>query len=261
MSLFMNMNICRNNTGAVLQLQFVPSITIVQTNFSHNRNSVPAEQDTNETTIEQLYDSITTAGAFTFFSRGLNESKINISNCYFYNNSANENDDTNTRPTLFKANGHGGAILIRLAQVKFADIHITDCMFIDNVAEVDGGAVYFSLSENFSSSFIQLSRNTFIGNRVESSGGAVSLNSFSFSFNNTFLIEECVFEGNRANAGGAVSIALYDTSIDSIQWPDNASFINCDFYGNIAQNEGSAVGLFSLVHVDEVGFPVSFTNW
>ena len=245
----------------MLQLKFVPSITIIQTNFSHNRNQVPAENDTNETTIDQLYNSITTAGAFTFFSRGLSEAQIIINDCYFVNNSANTNDAGNTRPTLFKANGHGGAVLIRLAQVEFADIDISDCYFVNNQAEVDGGAVYFSLSENFSSSSVRLSNNKFIGNKVESSGGAVSLNSFSFSFNNTFVVEDCQFERNSANAGGAFSIALYDTSIDSIQWPDTASFINCDFHDNLALNEGSAVGLFSLVHVDEVGFPVNFTNW
>ena len=43
--------------------------------------------------------------------------------------------------------------------------------------------------------------------------------------------------------------------------PDSVNFTNCNFIDNAAQNEGTAVGLFSLVHVDQVGFPVAFENW
>lgn len=172
------------------------------------------------------------------------------------------NDANNSRPVLLKANGHGGALLIRLTQVEDAIITITNSRFLNNQAEVDGGGVYFSLSEDYSSSIITLVNTHFLNNVVrESSGGAVSLNLFRFSFNNSFLIQNCTFEGNGANAGGAFSIALYDTGTDSIPYPDSASFENCHFTSNWASNEGTAVGLFALVHVDEVGFPVNFTNW
>ena len=253
--------IIRSNTGAPLQLQFVPSIKLRHTSFLNNNNQIPAERDTSNTTITEIFNSRTTSGGFTYFGRNQNVN-ILIENCTFTNNTAGLNDANNSRPVLLKANGHGGAMLIRLAQVEDAIITIADSKFINNLAEVDGGGVYFSLSEDFSSSTITLLNNQFLNNMVrESSGGGVSLNLFRFSFNNSFVIHNCTFESNGANAGGAFSIALYDTGTESIPYPDSASFENCLFKSNWASNEGTAVGLFALVHVDEVGFPVNFTNW
>ena len=214
-----------------------------------------------ETTIEELYDSITTAGGFTFFSRD-RPANIVIENCNFINNSANRNDEGNSRPVLLKANGHGGAVLIRLANVQDSEISITNSVFRNNHAQVDGGAIYLSLSEGVATNRILLVENEFTENVVEeASGGAVSINSFTISFNNTILVEECNFTGNVGNAGGAFSIALYDSDINSTRSPDVVNFTNCSFVDNAAENEGTAVGLFSLVHVDQVGFPVGFENW
>ena len=56
-------------------------------------------------------------------------------------------------------------------------------------------------------------------------------------------------------------MALYDSNISSSQNPDSVNFTDCNFVDNLARNEGTAVGLFSLVHVDQVGFPVGFDNW
>lgn len=185
-----------------------------------------------------------------------------IENCKFQNNSAGRNSVNDTRPVLLKANGHGGAVLVRLAKVQDAAISISNSHFVDNFAEVDGGAVYFSFSENFSSSSVSITNCYFVNNTaLESSGGAISLNSYRGSFNNSFVFQDSEFKHNMGNSSGAISIALYDTTIDGIDLPDLASLINCSFYGNVAQKEGTAVGLFSLVHVDESGFPVTFTNW
>ena len=185
-----------------------------------------------------------------------------IENCTFYNNSAGRNSINNTRPVLLKANGHGGTVLISLSKINAASISISDSTFSSNFAEVDGGAVYFSLSENFSSSSVLIRNCQFVNNTaLVSSGGAISLNSYRGSFNNSFIVQDCEFERNKADSGGALGMALYDTTIDSFDLPDSASLENCSFHGNIAMNEGTAVGLFSLVHVDESGFPVNFTNW
>lgn len=187
--------------------------------------------------------------------------KIKIEDCIFHNNSGGRNSINNTRPVLLKANGHGGAVLIRLAKVQGAAISILNSRFVDNYAEVDGGAVYFSFSENCSSGFVLITNCQFMNNTVlESSGGAISFNFYRGSFNNSFIIQNSEFNHNRADSGGAIGTVLYDT-IDVIDLPDTASLRNCSFYGNVAAKEGTAVGLFSLVHVDETGFPVSFTNW
>ena len=252
----------RYNYGAPLWTQFVTSIVLRRSDFLHNHNQIPAGNDADNTTISRLFSTVTTSGAFTFYSRGVEDANIMIENCTFYNNSAGRNNPNNTRPVLLKAKGHGGAVLIRLANIQQAAISISNSRFENNFAEIDGGAVYLSFSENFSSSSVSISGSHFVSNTVlESSGGAVSLNSYSGSFNNSFSFQDCEFDQNQANSGGAIGVALYDTSENGIDLPDSASIENCIFNGNVAHKEGTAVGLFALVRVDESGFPVSFTNW
>lgn len=251
----------RNNTGANVRFQDCSGIRILKTRFRANHNEFPPANDSNSTSIEELYNSITTGGAFTFFSRSVT-TNILIQNCEFVNNSANMNAPNDSRPVLLKANGHGGAILIRLAGVQDSEITIEDSLFENNSAEVDGGAIYFSLSESASSNTVRFVNNQFINNSVQiASGGAVSINSFNFSSDNTFVVDSNNFIANKGNAGGAFSVALYDSDLESTRNPDNVTFTNCSFLSNEAFNEGTAVGLFSLVHVDQVGFPVTFRDW
>ena len=65
----------RNNEGAPLMIQFSNDIQLVNTDFLNNTNKIPAEADDGETSIEELYQSITTAGGFTYFNR---EAESNI---------------------------------------------------------------------------------------------------------------------------------------------------------------------------------------
>ena len=74
-------------------------------------------------------------------------------------------------------------------------------------------------------------------------------------------IKDSHFESNNGSAGSAFSMALYDRHIESTIFPDMIVFRNCSFLNNSAVNEGTAVGLFSLIHVDQVGFPVYFHDW
>lgn len=250
-----------NNQGAPLQFRLSTRVTLTNTEFHNNNNTVEAQPDVNETQISELYNSITTSGGFTFFSN-LDDIEFLIDNCTFRENSANKNDPNNSRPVLLKQNGHGGSILIRLSGTTNVRATISNSLFERNYAQVDGGAVYISISESTLSSVVTLRNNTFIDNMVtQASGGAVSINSFLFTFNNSFIVEDCVFSRNQGNAGGAVSVALYDSNLNSSRLPDSVVFIRCVFEENSADNEGTAVGLFSLVHVDQIGFPVSFEDW
>ena len=251
----------RNNTGAPLQAQFCHDLRVVNTDFLSNTNQLPAEPDVGVTSINDIYSGVTVSGGITFFSRDI-ETEILLQGCRFLDNSANRNDVNNTRPVLLKVNGHGGAVLIRLAEVQNSYINISDCVFENNRAEVDGGAVYLSLSESTESNVVTVSNSTFYGNEVElASGGAISINSFNFTRNNIIVIENCNFTRNRGSAGGAVSVVLYDTNFNNTLSPDSVNFNQCQFSNNAAVNEGTAVGLFSLVHVDQIGFPVSFHDW
>ena len=245
-----------------MQMQFSTGVELKNCLFLDNDNQARAEPDVNETTVEELFRTITTGGVFTFFTRNVDFIDVAITNCTFRSNSGNRNNINNSRPVLLKANGHGGAILIRIANVQNSTFRIEDCIFENNSAEVDGGAVFISISRDVSYNQIMLRNNTFMNNRVETaSGGAVSINSFNITFNNTITIEDCNFTNNTGNAGGAVSVALYDSNLNSTTFPDAVNFVRCMFINNSAFNEGTAVGLFSLVHVDQVGFPVGFENW
>ena len=242
-------------------MQFSTGINVFNTDFVLNNNSMVAKPDEAETNIRDLYEEVSTSGGFTFFSQGL-DVEILIQNCRFISNSANRNDPNNSRPVLLKENGHGGAILLRLSNIENANVTISDCVFTNNSAQVDGGAIYIYLSDGTSFSNFVLRNNNFTGNTVEeASGGAVSINSFSFTYKNSILVEDCSFLENSGNAGGAFSVALYNSNVNSTRNPDMVNFTRCMFIGNSAENEGTAVGLFSLVHVDQIGFPVSFTNW
>jgi len=236
-------------------------ITLHRTSFFNNYNQFPGEEDSKNTTLIELFDRITTAGGFTFFARNTSVN-IHIENCTFFNNSASPNKANSTRPVLLEGNGHGGAVLLRMAQCNNATVIIINSNFSYNQAKIDGGGVYLSLSEDFSSAYILLKNNAFIGNQVfKSSGGAVSLNLFRNTYNNTFIIEDCDFIDNKGDAGGAVGVALYEITLDGVIAPDSLNITRCNFIRNSARNEGTAVGLFAFVHVDETGFTVGFTDW
>lgn len=229
--------------------------------FENNTNLAVVEADSGSAADVDIYDIISTSGGLTLFTQDL-PTDIVIQNCSFLSNVGNVNPPNSTRPVLLKASGHGGAILVRLVGSQGSRVEVNGCTFANNSAEVDGGAVYISLSENASGNLVLFSDTNFTGNTVQSaSGGAVSINSFNFTHNNTMLLEGCRFSSNSADSGGAVSLALYNSNLDSTQDPDSLMFRGCSFAGNRAQNEGTAVGLFSLVHVDQVGFPVEFRDW
>lgn len=252
--------IYRDNVGSPLQLRFSTNVLLENTIFWNNRNLFPAEPDTNSTNITELYQAIITGGGITYYSNETAE--LYIRNCVFINNSANQNDVNNSRPVLLKTNGHGGAIIIRLAGSHNSTIVIVNTSFDNNHAEIDGGAIYFSFSERATNNSVVLEGINFTSNVVEqASGGAVSINSFSISYSTKVDVTNCNFVSNAANAGGAFSAVLYDSDEESATRQDSINFTNCQFINNNASNEGTAVGLFSLVHVDQVGYPVNFTDW
>lgn len=243
-----------------MQLRFSTDVLLEDTTFQDNRNLFPATPDTNSTNITELYRAIITGGGITYYSD--DTASLEIRNCMFINNSANVNDVNNSRPVLLKTNGHGGAIIFRLSGSSNSSIIIRDTVFDSNYAEVDGGAIYFSFSDKATNNSVVLEGINFINNNVDqASGGAVSINSFSISYSTEVVVNNCHFINNSGNAGGAFSAVLYDSNEKSATLQDSINFTDCHFINNNASNEGTAVGLFSLVHVDQVGYPVSFTDW
>ncbi|KAL5515916.1 hypothetical protein EMCRGX_G001161 [Ephydatia muelleri] len=250
----------RGNIGPPLQVRFTSSLTLLNTQFINNHDLSPATYDDSEVTFKSLYSTIITSGGLTFFTNTA-PTNILISNCTFSYNEAGSNLPNSTRPVIFKSKGHGGGVIIKLVATRNCTIVIENNVFSSNGAELDGGAIYISLSDNASANTIVMSNNIFVNNTVQSaSGGAVSVSSYFISYNNSIMVNGCTFTNNSGNSGGAFSVALYDSNYNSAQYPDTVTFYNCKFIGNSAFREGTAVGLFSVIRVDQIGFPVYFVD-
>lgn len=236
----------------------VKSVEVTRCQFRDNHNLFPAD----------INDGIRAPSVGTKSSAGLclfgtaTKTNVVIKDCLFHNNTASHNHDDDMSQLRFKPHGRGSAILIQIIGAFNSSIDISKCTFSDNHAQVEGAAVYISLSKNSSLNHILIRGSIFTKNKSTlGAGGAIGLNSFQFTFSNRIYIENSVFSENMADSGGAVSFSLYDSNEISILQPDMLHFHNCSFKENIAVHEGTAVGLFSLVHVDDVGFPVHFTDW
>lgn len=92
------------------------------------------------TSLSDIYNSINTVGGIAFLGQGI-QTEITIHNCTFSNNSASTNHEDDLNQLFFKENGRGSAVLIRFAGVHNSSVNISNCMFINNSAEVEGAAV------------------------------------------------------------------------------------------------------------------------
>ena len=183
-----------------------------------------------------------------------------IENCTFSDNKASDRAIDDRRPPLLQLDGHGGAVFIRLNGTNGSSVLIRNSSFESNIARIQGGAIYVSVSSQAANSNFVVEDCTFTNNSAETrAGGALAIVLFNATLNNTFVIRGSLFRGNSAVGGGAVAVIQYD--IHSTEYPDVVVFENCLFELNTAEWEGSAVGLFSLVHSDLKPFPARFTNW
>lgn len=105
---------------------------------------------------------------------------LRIRNCIFSNNAAAY---------------HAGAVCSTGSRLS-----ISDSRFISNTCEVDGGAVYGTISQDATDPVIE--RCIFMGNSTASSGGAL----FFATGNHVATIRNSLFADNNAFAGGGISI-------------------------------------------------------
>ena len=183
-----------------------------------------------------------------------------IENCTFSNNKAGDRAIDDRRPPLLQLDGHGGAVFIRLNGTNGSSVYFRNNTFESNIARIQGGAIYVSVSSQAANSNFVVEDCTFTNNSAETkAGGALAIVLFDATLNNTFVIRGSLFKGNSAVGGGAVAVILYD--FYSTEYQDVVVFENCLFELNTAEREGSAVGLFSLLHTDLEPFPASFISW
>ncbi|WP_236976948.1 right-handed parallel beta-helix repeat-containing protein, partial [Membranihabitans maritimus] len=158
-----------------------------------------------------------------------------IRNCTFINNEAHYGG------ALYNEGGVGSSILNGAGGE--ASPVITNCRFENNFAATSGGAVYNSGYQGISSPVIINS--TFIGNTTQDRGGAIM--NYCISYNDidsesSPVFNNCVFSGNSASLGGAVSnwSELGNNSSPAYALV-RASFVNCVFSGNSAEFQGGAL--------------------
>ncbi len=125
---------------------------------------------------------------------------------------------------------------------------LTDCSFRNNTLLGYGGAV--STHGNIAINGCEFSANV---------GGGVSINS------GAAILENCVFNGNIASAGGAIKATSPATSLSMIDcsffqnqasqrggaafiWGVDATLRNCTFERNSAENDGGAVSFFGSIN-------------
>jgi len=100
---------------------------------------------------------------------------------------------------------------------------IKNCVFENNSASSDGGAVCYSTSS------FSFNNCTFIGNSASDDGGAFSSPIFCYSYDSSYFTD-CTFTANSASDGGAVFSA-----------ESSSYFTNCTFTANRASDDGGAV--------------------
>ena len=140
----------------------------------------------------------------------------------FYKGSSNNTFNNSKFDWNHAHNSNGGAINCDYGD--FVNNTFYNTIFIDNVAKMNGGAIY--ILQN--SALNTYSNASFINNvaKVED-GGAIN---FHFNLSGD-VFDGCIFEGNHGRNGGAINI---DNS------SSNNLFNNTQFIGNVATSNGGA---------------------
>ena len=252
---------CRNITSTAIEFRESNDLVVRNCLFEANINNATTNEhhinkdfiDLNDLNV--LFDS---GGAVNLYSN----STLNlvIENCTFSDNKASDRAIDDRRPPLLQLDGHGGAMFIRLNGTNESSVLLRKSTFESNVAKIQGGAVYVSVSSQTVNSNFVVEDCTFTNNSAETrAGGALAIVLFNATLNNKFMIRGSTFRGNSAVGGGAAAVIQYD--IHSTEYPDVVVFEDCLFELNTAEREGSAVGLFSLLHTDLKPFPARFISW
>ncbi|XP_065897690.1 uncharacterized protein [Dysidea avara] len=259
-------NIYVDNTAPAVIAYLTDSIYVINSTFSDNIIG-DATADECLSSSEGLFfrDNVTSAGGVSVFSHNHTQ-KIVIFNSHFDSNHARNNSQKNSVPPQLKEFGHGGGLSVRLVNSSGGYICVVNSSFSNNRAEVGGGAISFTLAESHNNN-ITFSRVSFENNDCffeKCIGGGISIDLFSPAKQNRIKFSSCDFMNNSATrgSGGAISLASADKgfSDDGSDEYKLLELLSCKFLYNVAHFEGTAVGLFSLGHVNQAGFRTLVRN-
>ena len=260
------MSDCRNITGVPVNIRETTGVTVRNCTFFDNHNKLPSFHSVNSndtTSADELNHLSVPSGGISLYSNGT--FSLEVDNCTFVNNSGNINLPYVQRPVQLKSGGHGGAIYLQLSEANFSNVSIHNSNFDSNNAEINGGAIIFSLKRTRKSIF-RIDKCNFINNRaLTTSGGALTVELSSRTESNLFAVESCTFKQNSAVGGGALSVVVYDfhsgREEEEEGLVDQIVLRNSSFVGNYAMWEGSALGLFSFSTLEESPYEVEIQDW
>ena len=172
----------------------------------------------------------------------------NVQECYFKGNKAPralfgggaiDGLVINLQDSVFESNeagGSGGAF--RMLRDTRISTYIKGCQFSDNRA-VDGGAI-----DLYDITTVLMEDVEFKGNAATGVGGAI--NFFSGDRNagsatRTIQLNNCRFEGNNAEFGGAISSYMHPRT----DYPSQIHLEGCYFGGNTATSFGGAIDTYN----------------
>ena len=234
-----------------------------------------------------------------------NSPNVLVRNCTFYNNTS---DGSDIRP--FQTSSGGLSISYNSVTATTVNITVTDCEYVNNVAaSVNDLDLRTSLRHFFSQNLFDgrggglailintfsvlnciVSNSTFINNTASSFGGGLFCVIVAAYDNQTYMLENIMFEGNRATVAGAIFYAVrfqgneeavYSMVVCNCTFTDNTAgiagvaqipslglnnsvtFKQCTFTNNSATDFAGTVDLVSVnFYVDRSSFiPVAFINW
>ena len=260
-------NVYQNNTAPAVIAYLSSPVYILNSHFKNNIvgnvSDIPCL-----TSSEGLFyrDNVTSTGGISVFGENHTQGVL-VFDCHFDNNFARSNDENSSVPSQLKRFGHGGGLSVRLVNSNDGFVCIVNSSFNNNTAEVEGGAITFTIADSDNNS-ITLSNITFDKNHCfidKCTGGAVNVDLFAPAKQNRINFFECDFSSNSAapGSGGAISIAASDKgfSEDGSDAYALVTIDSCNFKNNTAKFEGTAVGLFFLGRVNQAGFRILMKDW
>ena len=181
-------------------------------------------------------------------------SQYTFFNCTFKNNHGGECSDAiaTMTPALSEGKSHtalgsgGGLSMFFMGNVTNKTISVLNCTFDDNSAW-DAAGLYLRFQDNATANVVTVCNSTFSSNHGRSNGGGMSVSHHvrketAFGKNKVY-IENCTFDNNTANNGGALFISIAPQDITSDRLFD-ICVNNSEFVGNKAF-QGAAVHVLS----------------
>ena len=260
-------NVYQNNTAPAVIAYLSSPVYILNSHFKNNVVGNVSNQLC-LTSSEGLFyrDNVTSTGGISVFGENHTQGVL-VLDSHFDNNFARSNNESNFVPSQLKRFGHGGGLSVRLVNSSDGFVCVLNSSFNNNTAEVEGGAITFTVADSHNNN-ITLSNVTFNKNHCfidKCTGGAVNVDLFALTKQNRINFFKCNFSNNSAapGSGGAISIAASDKGFSengSDAYP-LVTIDSCNFKGNEAKFEGTAVGLFFLGRVNQAGFRILMNDW